>query len=98
MGGAPHTDGITGERLTARNVVVQYAVLRPSGVKQYNIIDTVGTGPAVVFRDGVAISGTWRKDSEAGRTRFYDASGNEIEFNRGQTWIEVVPADSAVGY
>jgi hypothetical protein len=98
MGGAPHTDGVTGERLTARNIAVQFAVLRPSGVKAYNIIDTVGTGQAVVFRDGIAIPGTWRKDSEEGRTRFYDVAGNEIEFNRGQTWIEVVPTDSAVGY
>jgi DUF3048 family protein len=98
MGGIPHTDGVTGERLTARNVAVQFAVLRPSGVKAYNIIDTVGSGQAVVFQDGVAIAGTWRKDSEAGRTRFYDAAGAEITFNRGTTWIEVVPADSTVGY
>src|SRR6266545_279593 len=98
MGGVPHTDGVSGERLTARNVAVQFAVLRPSGVKAYNIIDTVGTGPAVVFQGGVAIAGTWRKDSEAARTRFYDAAGNEIAFNRGRTWIEVVPADSTVGY
>lgn len=98
MGGMPHTDGTTGERLSARNVAVQFATLRPSGVKAYNIIDTVGTGAAVVFQDGIAIEGTWRKDSEAGRTRFYDAAGNEIAFNRGRTWIEVVPGDSAVGY
>jgi hypothetical protein len=98
MGGVPHTDGVTGERLTARNVAVQFAVLRPSGVKAYNIIDTVGSGQAIVFQDGVSIAGTWRKDSEAGRTRFYDAAGNEIAFNRGPTWIEVVPADSTVGY
>jgi len=98
MGGVPHTDAVTGESLTARNVAVQFAVLRPSGVKAYNIIDTVGSGAAVVFQDGVAIPGTWRKDSEAGRTRFYDAAGNEIAFNRGPTWIEVVPAESAVGY
>jgi hypothetical protein len=79
-------------------VAAQFAVLRPSGVKAYNIIDTVGTGAAVVFQDGIAIAGSWRKDSEAGRTRFYDGAGNEISFNRGTTWIEVVPADSAVGY
>ncbi len=98
MGGLPHTDGISGERLTARNVAVQFAVLRPSGVKAYNVIETVGSGPAVVFQDGVATEGTWRKDSEAGRTRFYDSAGNEIAFNRGATWIEVVPTDSTVGY
>lgn len=98
MGGVPHTDGATGERLSARNVAVQFAVLRPSGVKSYNIIDTVGTGPAVVFQDGVAIAGSWRKDGEAGRTRFYDSAGNEISFNRGTTWIEVVPDGSSVDY
>jgi DUF3048 family protein len=98
MGGAPHTDGVTGERLTARNIAVQFAVLRPSGIKAYNIIDTVGSGQAVVFRDGIAIPGSWRKDSEAGRTRFYDSAGNEISFNRGPTWIEVVPADSSISY
>ncbi len=98
MGGLPHNDGVTGERLTARNVAVQFAVLRPSGVKAYNIIDTVGDGAAVIFRDGIAIEGSWRKESEAGRTRFYDAAGSEIAFNRGVTWIEVVPVDSAVDY
>jgi hypothetical protein len=98
MGGAPHTDGISGEQLTARNVVVQFANLRPSGVKAYNIIDTVGAGSAIIFEDGVAVAGMWRKESEAGRTRFFDMSGAEIAFNRGRSWIEVVPGDSAVGY
>src|SRR5438552_11700682 len=98
LGGAPHTDAITGEQLTARNIAVQFAPLRPSGIKAYNIIDTVGTGPAVVFQDGVAKVGSWHKDSEGGRTRFFDSAGGEMTFDRGRTWIEVVPTDSAVNY
>jgi hypothetical protein len=98
LGGAPHIDATTGEQLTARNVAVQFAPLYPSGVKAYNIIDTVGTGRAVIFQDGVAKEGSWKKDSESGRTRFFDAAGAEIPFNRGRTWIEVVPTDSPVGY
>ena len=98
LGGAPHIDATTGEQLTARNVAVQFAPLYPSGVKAYNIIDTVGTGRAVIFQDGVAKEGSWKKDSESGRTRFFDAAGGEIPFNRGRTWIEVVPTDSPVGY
>jgi Protein of unknown function (DUF3048) N-terminal domain/Protein of unknown function (DUF3048) C-terminal domain len=98
MGGAPHTDATTGEQLSARNIAVQLAPIRPSGIKAYNIIDTVGTGAAVVFQDGVAKVGTWRKDSEGGRTRFFDSAGGEMTFNRGRTWIEVVPTDSAVNY
>ena len=98
MGGAPHIDAVSGHHLAARNVVVQFASLYPSGIKAYNIIDTVGSGRAIIFQDGVAIEATWRKDSEAARTRFYDTAGGEIAFNRGQTWIEVVPAGSAVTY
>jgi hypothetical protein len=98
MGGAPHTDATTGEQLSAHNIAVQLAPIRPSGIKAYNIIDTVGTGAAVVFQDGVAKVGTWRKDSEGGRTRFFDSAGGEMTFNRGRTWIEVVPTDSAVNY
>lgn len=98
MAGAPHTDAVSGARLAARNVIVQQAVLRPSGVKAYNIIDTVGAGTAVIFQDGVAVEGTWRKDAESSRTRFYDAAGNEIPLNRGQTWVEVVPTGSAIAY
>jgi len=98
LGGAPHADATTGEQLTARNVAVQFAPFYPSGVKAYNIIDTVGTGRAVIFQDGVAKEGSWKKDSESGRTRFFDSIGQEIPFNRGRTWIEVVPTDSPVGY
>ena len=47
-------------------------------------------GRAVVFQDGVAIEGSWEKPSPAERTRFYDAARNEIAFNRGQTWVEVM--------
>ena len=98
MAGTPHTDGTTGEILTARNVAVQYVTFRPSGVKSLNIVETIGSGRAVIFQDGIAIEGSWRKDGDNLRTRFYDAAGNEISFNRGRTWLEVVPSEWAVGY
>ena len=55
-------------------------------------------GRTVVFQDGVAIEGSWEKPSAAGRTRFFDAAGNEIAFNRGQTWIEVLALSDPVSY
>ena len=51
---------------------------------------TTGSGEAVVFQDGVAIPGSWAKPDEFSRIRFFDAEGDEIAFNRGQTWIEVL--------
>ena len=54
------------------------------------LYQTTGSGEAVVFQDGVAIPGTWSRPDISSRTRFFDAAGNEIAFNRGQTWIEVL--------
>ena len=60
------------------------------GLRQMNI---VGSGDAVVFLDGKAIKGKWQKLTESARTKFFDESGAEINFNRGATWVEVVPSD-----
>jgi transposase-like protein len=38
------------------------------------------------------------KPSAAERTRFYDAAGNEIAFNRGQTWVEVMALGDPLSY
>ncbi len=70
-------------------------------------IQTHGTGNALVFRDGKVIEGTWEKDASINSedqdiseswTKFFDKEGNEIELNRGQVWIEVVPNDRSVNY
>ncbi|MGH2609344.1 MAG: DUF3048 C-terminal domain-containing protein, partial [Tepidiformaceae bacterium] len=60
------------------------------------LLEQLGTGEATVFLDGKAIAGTWKKDDRQGRTRFYDASGAEIAFNRGPIWIEVVGPGSGL--
>ena len=52
---------------------------------------TVGDGNAHVFFDGQAIEGTWQRDDLDSRTKFYNEGSEEIQFNRGKTWIEVVP-------
>lgn len=98
VGGQPHTDGASGSRLAARNVAVQYIVMSLSGSSAYQLADTIGEGQAVVFQDGVAVEGTWRKPDAASRTRFYDAQGNEIAFNRGTSWVEAVPLGNPVTY
>jgi len=46
-----------------------------------------------VFLDGKAIKGKWQKLTESARTKFFDETGAEINFNRGATWVEVVPSD-----
>lgn len=96
-GGAPQLDYKTKEQLSAKNVVVQYV---KTGLAD-NIrltMDTIGEGGSLVFQDGQMINGTWKKESRTDRTRFYGENGEEIKFNPGQIWIEIVPTDRTVEY
>ena len=61
-------------------------------------ITTVGSGEAYVFQNGIAIKGTWKKDSVADQIRFYDESGIEIALAPGQTFVEAVPGYGSVEY
>jgi hypothetical protein len=93
--GGPVMDSDTDEQISAKNVVVMRVPWRVADSAGHVLLDQFGTGEATIYLDGKAITGTWKKDDRRGRTRFYDAAGNEIAFNRGPIWIEVVgPASS----
>ncbi|MBT6254207.1 DUF3048 domain-containing protein [Candidatus Uhrbacteria bacterium] len=56
-------------------------------------ITTVGGGDAQIHMDGQVIDGTWEKDLRSTIMRFYDDAGDEIVWNVGKTWVEVVDED-----
>ena len=56
---------------------------------------TIGSGNATIYLDGNKIDATWKKPSLKSPTRFYDKNDREIEFNRGQTWFEVLTQSSS---
>lgn len=95
----PHLDKNTGQQIEVKNVVVQL-VKQPvlNGGKGRLDIQVEGEGKAWILRDGQIIAGTWKKTSRTDRTLFYDKDGQEIEFNRGNTWVHVVPGSEAVTY
>jgi Protein of unknown function (DUF3048) N-terminal domain/Protein of unknown function (DUF3048) C-terminal domain len=99
MGGVPHVDAITGQRLTAKNVVVMITDESP-GYDPFTTgaikLRTEGTGQATIYEDGRVITGTWSKPGVEDPLRLLDASGNSIALNRGATWVEVVPKGSNV--
>jgi len=87
------------QELKAKNIVVQ--IVPPEeylGEKGRIGLNTHGEGKAFVLRDGVVIEGTWKKAERTDRTIFYDSNSQEIEFNRGQTWIEVLPEGREVEF
>ncbi|HEY5435841.1 MAG TPA: DUF3048 domain-containing protein, partial [Candidatus Limnocylindrales bacterium] len=102
VAGKAQTDAADGKRVTARNVVVLFMrySIDPESEPGYHrpVFDHVGSGTALVFRDGLVIKGTWKKPSSSALTRFYDAAGNEISLVRGPIFIQVEPLGAKVTY
>ncbi|MDH4170590.1 MAG: DUF3048 domain-containing protein [Acidimicrobiia bacterium] len=58
---------------------------------------TVGTGAAVVARNGEIVEGTWTRGADADPFQLTDASGDLILLDPGQTWIGLArPSDYKV--
>jgi hypothetical protein len=100
QGGQPHKDAVTGQQLAAKNVIVQFTDERSANDGTVHLLyQTVGGGSAKIFLDGKVIDATWKKTDRELRTRYYDAtSGEEIKFNRGQIWVEIVPTGNEITY
>lgn len=99
MGGSIHKDANNGEQIKSRVVVVQEVAAKQilTRINEQGLaMTTVGSGKAKVFQDGQVVEGTWKKSSQASRTIFYDAAGQEVKFNAGQRWITVVDPGSVV--
>jgi hypothetical protein len=102
VAGKAQFDAADGTRVTARNVVVLFMRLSidPESEPGHSrpMLDHVGSGTALVFRDGTVIAGTWKKPSASELTRFYDAEGAEITLVRGRIFVQVVATGTNVEY
>jgi hypothetical protein len=105
VAGREQLDAVDGLRVTARNIVVLFMKLTYGDPLALNepgnnrpVLGYTGTGQAIVFRDGRAFPGQWRKKDDGDLTRFYDAAGNEVTLVRGPIFIQVVPAGTNVTY
>lgn len=99
-GGKPHTDWeLNKPQITANNVVIMFVDEEgPVDSEKHMYYNVVGKGEAIIFKNGEAIEGTWKKASQVDREKFYDKNGDEIEFVRGPIWIELVPDGNDVEY
>ena len=98
-GGVVHKDLASDQQISAKNVVAMLVRERGPVDRNLHILyTTVGKGSALIFANGTVVEGTWKKDSEEARTKFYDDSGKEIRLVGGTTWIEIVPFGNVVEY
>lgn len=92
--GKMHIDAEDNQVATFKNVILQntpFIQLDANGYLTYNCI---GNGTGMYLTNGKAIPITWAKASETGMTKYYDASGNEINVNVGKTYIALIPSDT----
>jgi len=94
-----HTDELSKNQYFANTILVLFTQqqLADDGTARITI-KTNGTGKALVFEDGKVIAGTWYKESAKDYFRVKDAIDKVVQFNRGLTWVMVVPLDSNVTY
>jgi hypothetical protein len=102
LNGENQIDPANNQQVIARNIIVMFQTisndyLDSAGIQRIAIAN-VGSGKAIVFKEGKAITGTWKKTTDTALTRFYDDSGNEIPLVRGEIFIQSVPPGTAVTY
>jgi hypothetical protein len=83
----------------AANVVVQYVQISygpwaessGGGLEVQADLYPNASGTAVIYRNGMAINGTWHRSTLGSPTQFVNAFGVAIPLQPGQTWVELVP-------
>lgn len=95
-GGAPHIEANTN---TVISPAVVIALVIPYGLQSdghHSEYQTIGSGTAYVFQDGMLTMGTWTKTTEKLQLALTDAAGKPLLLNPGQTWLTAVSGAGSV--
>jgi hypothetical protein len=97
-GGAPHIDANTNAQISPKVVItlaMPYAIMADGYHSAYN---TIGSGQATIFQDGIVTVGQWNKPSANEQFIFTDSAGKTIPLNPGQTWLTAIGNPANVTY
>ena len=100
--GATQIDPADGKTVTTRNIVVLFmsyktdTKIEPGHSRP--VVGSIGTGRALVFREGRVTEGTWSKADETAPTHLLDADGAEIPLVTGRTFVQIVPLGTKTSY
>ena len=98
--GRPQVDPADHKAVTTRNVVIMFmgfhtdTKIEPGHSRP--VVDSIGSGRAVIFREGRRTEATWSKKYQIAPTRLLDANGNEIPLVTGRTFFQIVPKGTKV--
>lgn len=89
---------VDGANIKAKNIVMQLVIAEEVDEELRLEIEIIGSGNAIICLDGVCQAGSWQKKNARARTRYYYKDDEEVEFNRGITWVEVVREEQEIIY
>lgn len=96
-GGQPHEDKNNNNQLRAKNIVILFMQeTHLNDAEAHVLYKTKGNGKAIAFIDGKEVQANWRKPNREARTVITDQSGNQIKFNKGLIWFEILPTGKPV--
>ena len=87
---SPHMDGISKEQLKFENVIVLEAEIKPyPGDEVIKYVDWEGgeNAKGYYISEGKMVPITWSKAGMYDPLKFFDANGNELQLNRGKSYI-----------
>lgn len=97
--GQGHYDALTGEQISAANVVVLIVPHRLSDIEESRFGDSVSygweilfneRGAALLFRDGQQFTAEWRSPQTADAPLLYTSDGRLLPLKPGNTWFQVI--------
>ncbi len=91
--GEAHIDELTGETITVKNIIVQFAntFVIPGDEAGRREVELVGSGTGYYFTNGGYETISWTKNTYSSPTKWYGSDGQELELNKGKTFICVYP-------
>jgi len=95
--GAP-AGATEGGQLGGATVIVQYADISTSRFEEYGgrppLAESVGSGTAVILRNGRAYTVHWSRPNINGGTTYTLPGGKRMLFAPGQVWVVLAPRNS----
>ncbi|MBI4062546.1 DUF3048 domain-containing protein [Candidatus Gottesmanbacteria bacterium] len=96
-GGVPQADLENQQQLSAKVVVILFVrEIGPVDNHAHLLYNNVGSGDGQIWQDGKVTKITWKKPQRTSRTKFYDTKSAEVQLNRGQIWIEMLPIGTSI--
>lgn len=95
--GGEQIDVETGEQLTFKNVIVQFAHYTTINDEGRQDVALVGSGDGYYVSDGVLVPITWKKSDSSAITKYYTEDGEELQLNPGKTFVTVFESDNVEG-